>query len=218
MGTAAVESLSTTTPVYWTRFPARAMQRADWSDPGQGHRSVMRLFPHTLPGPPSERRAGAGILYRVDIVGAEPVVLVQSAVAPELLPAGAKTLELEPTTWRIATGATIMFRVAYCPVVRRSVKGDEQRRIAERGLRVGESPKFLLSRLSTVLDNVEVLDLRRESTKRHRTKNAPPVLTRDVVDAIAIVKDADAFEQLRRHGVGRAKSYGCGLLTARVVS
>ena len=37
----------------------------------------------------------------------------------------------------------------------------------------------------------------------------------DTVDGIAIVKDSVELEKILLNGVGRAKSYGCGLLSIR---
>lgn len=210
--------------VYWTRFPARAMTGADWSDPWAAHRSVMRLFPQQLPGPESERRSQAGILYRVDVVNSEPVVLVQSLIPPELLPAGARTLEFDPLAWRLNVGTQVVFRVAYNPVVRNSVKDTDATRvrITERALLPDQSEEWLMAKLSRSLQDIVVLNTRRtilpQKDSRKRQSSAPPRLTVDVTDASAVVADAQAFTDLRTHGLGRAKSYGCGLLTAQPMS
>lgn len=224
MGATASEPMTEARAVYWTRFPARAIAEADWSDPWAAHRSVMRLFPQTLPGPKAARRATAGILYRLDVVNSEPVVLVQSLVQPELLPTMAKTLEFDATTWQIPAGTQIVFRVAYNPLARQSIRGIDatRTRIAERPLNPNESRAWLQSKLSDALDEVIVLNARRRATPRksprdHDVTGAPKRMTMDVVDASATVKDAVAFADLRIHGVGRAKSYGCGLLTARAI-
>jgi CRISPR system Cascade subunit CasE len=219
MGVSAPEQVKT---VHWTRFPAAALDDVDWADHHAAHRAVMRLFPPALNGHRDQRRASSMILYRVDLVAAEAVVLVQSAIAPQLLPPQARTLRLSEQAWVFEPGDRIAFRVAVNPVRRRTVRsapapvaGQRRDRTADKDRVVGavtvdEMPGWLTGKLGDAVTDLEVVNHYRDETIHGRHK-----VIVDTLDCIATVANAETLDRLRRHGVGRAKSYGCGLLTAR---
>ena len=219
MGLTAPEQVST---VRWTRFLAADLP-TDWTDQKAAHRAIMAMFPRDLPGDPAARRAAHGILYRLDNLGGQAVVLVQSAIAPVLLPPAAQTMTVPEHAWRFAPGDRVAFRVAVNPVKRigkvdprltaedratRTLVADGKAR--EVGIGFDEVPGWVAAKVADALTDIEVLDQYRDTTKggRHR-------LTVDTLDCLATVVDTDRFDALRRDGVGRAKAYGCGLLTAR---
>lgn len=195
-------------PPYWSTFPAAALSGVDWDDHEDSHRAVMRLFPKVLAGPSGERRATAGILYRLDDLDGARTVLVQSDVPPELLPAQARTMTVPEQAWSLPSGARVQFRVAVNP---------ERRRDRDRGYLIppDEVPAWLEQRTQDTLEDLEVLVSVRRMTRAGRRRR---VLTVETIDAVATVKDGAAFEHLRRSGVGRAKSFGAGLLTARRIA
>ncbi len=221
--------------VHWTRFPADSLSDVDWSDHRQSHRGVMRLFPRHLDGPRSEKRDAAGILYRLDSIGGTPIVLVQSQVTPEMVPPIAQTMEVAYRSWTFEPGDQVAFRVAVNAVRRVSTSyTDDTRRTqldghdAAQRRRAGQGraprrqtalsvdpddvPAWLVARLAGVLEEVAVIHHFRDVTAAASHK-----VVVDTLDAVGVVTDSDAFATLRRTGVGRSKSYGCGLLTAHHV-
>lgn len=228
----------TTTGVHWTQFPASALTDhqglpLNWADHSSAHKAVSRLFPAQLPGEAGARRAEAGILYRIDTLQGVPTVLIQSRVAPALAPIGARSVELSERAWTFRAGDRIAFRVAVNPISRttRYYEDDAkktpttwsneaghqgQSRIkahAKRTARVvpaDEVGDWLSERLGAALTDVQIMDHRRD-----KTGSGPHRLAVDTIDAVAIVSDPAEFDRLRSEGVGRSKSYGCGLLTAR---
>lgn len=217
MGLLAPESLIANPAgnlVHWTRFPARSLPNTDWTDHEAAHRGVMRLFETRLAGPRNTRRSLAGVLYRTDLIGDEPVVTVQSANAPELFPVEARTMLVGERAWKMDAGDLVRFRVAVNPLRRNKRQG------TERVISADEVPAWLAERLGESLTEVDIINHTRDTLKyaakgAARQKATPPVVVIDNVDGTATVADADMFERLRRDGVGRAKAYGCGLLTAQ---
>ncbi|MFC6154795.1 type I-E CRISPR-associated protein Cas6/Cse3/CasE [Nocardioides yefusunii] len=238
-------SAATKTGVFWTQFPVTALTGADgrpvdWSDHQAAHRAVMRLFPPRLPGSAKDRRASSGILYRVDVlVPGEPgVVLVQSLVPPELTPALSRTTEVSRRGWEFEVGDPITLRVAVNPVRRTTryyvdsdketlregsnsrgetpVRRPDGRRDRSNSKQTAtvvtpeEMPAWLDDRLGGALEGVEVVNHFRDTSLSGRQK-----LVVDTFDLTAKVQDPAAFSQIRLEGLGRGKSYGCGLITAR---
>lgn len=206
--------------VVWTQFPAEAIQ-ADWTNPIDAHRAVMALFPRTLAGEGGARRAPSQILYRLDNLDGILTVFVQSGVVPEKIPPAARMMTVNDNAWRTQVGDRVMFRVAVNPITRRNVKtpradGGVSRSTVTAVVAPDDLVTWLSARTGHALTDLSVLDHFRdtltltEGRKRRR-------LVVDTIDAVAVVTDPQAFEELRREGVGRSKSYGCGLLTARRV-
>lgn len=220
------------TPVYWTTFPARAIQN-DWADPNAAHRAVMRLFPTTLPGPAHERRAAAAILYRLDNIGGELTVLVQSNRMPESIPLEGRAMTVTDRGWDNATGDLIAFRVAVNPVIRGKVPKTTQptnprtrnsgngpvtaKRDQTRGTVTPEDlPAWLAYRLGDAVTDITIVNHVRDVHRAARNNsNGPTIITIDTIDAIATVTNPTELDRLRRTGIGRSKAYGCGLITAR---
>lgn len=201
MGIAAPEQVKTP---FWCTFPAHAITGVDWNDHEQAHRAVMKLFPQKLPGPPGRVRSEAGILFRNDAINGVPTILVQSDIPPELLPAQARTMSVPDDVWRIEDGSLIEFRVAVNPVRRfrnhtRPVHGDE-------------FDAWIAERIEHALGDVKIANIARRMTTASKGQRQLSLAT---VDGIANVIDGQALEKLRHDGVGRSKSYGAGLLTAR---
>lgn len=228
------------TGVFLTQFPGGALSNAsgrplDWSDHVEAHRAVMRLFSPGLTGDPDRRREASGILYRVDVATngdavPERTILVQSLVAPEVTPPVARSFEVGVSTWSMADADRVVFRLAVNPVSRKTIRfNDEQKtKRLSRPRQSGEktsrrqvasviSPDaiegWLARRLDGSLTDIELVSHLRDETlsKGHR-------IVVDTIDAFATVADAAKFDAQRRTGLGRAKAYGCGLITARVVS
>lgn len=235
-------SASTKTGIYLTQFPASALTGIDglpldWTDHVEAHRAVSRLFPVRLPGPAAERRAAAGILYRLDALAtdAEPTVLVQSLVLPELTPPLSRTTEVSRRSWGVATGVPVAFRLAVNPVRRttryyldenrstpapdphltRTADGRRDRSRTKQTARVvpiDELQDWLDSKIGAALSEIEIIGHYRDTTESGSRAGRYKIVV-DTIDALARVADPVVLDRLRIEGVGREKAYGCGLLT-----
>ena len=197
--------------VFWTRFPARALPRTNWSDHIDAHKAVMRLFPVWLDGPVDERRKHAKILFRIDILNGEPVVMVQSSVAPEMLPAGARTMQVSNVAWAVEAGATVRFRAAV-----RAIKRNGRAK-TETVVPAAEAEAWFAARLGTSVTGLDILNHARDEYRHTKKagKNTPSHIVVDVFDCLAQIADVEVFDRLRIEGLGRSKAYGAGLLTAQ---
>lgn len=204
MGSTAPELTRT---VYWTQFPAHALTGTDWTNHHDAHRAIMRLYPTRLPGNPEQRRAGTGILYRVDTIENILTVLIQSSIPPELTPSTARTLTVPEHIWYLPAAARIQFRVALNPV----------RRHGNQTLPVptADIAAWVEKKLAGALGDVEIVNIAQSETRARRNQSGPPALVIATVDGLAMIREADAFTHLRTHGIGRAKAYGAGLITAQ---
>lgn len=226
------------TGVFLTQFPGASLtdsdgQPVDWTDHEAAHRAVMRLFAPRLAGSPERRRHAAGILYRVDVAAngdgiPDPTILVQSLVRPEVVPPVARSIEVSESAWTPATGAHVIFRVAVNPVRRttRYFVDAAKKKPAPPGTRtrharqtssavpVGEIADLIFRKTGGALTDVDVISHLRDTTETRRGRAFHRVIV-DTVDAVATVDDPTALDRVRREGVGRAKAYGCGLLTIK---
>lgn len=233
------------TGIHWTQFPATALTGpdglpVDWTDHRAAHQAVSRLFAPRLPGAAGERRAEAGILYRLDVLapGEPAVVLVQSLVPPELTPALSRSTEVSRRAWDLAPGDRVAVRLSVNPVRRTTrhyedaakakvlASSNVSRPEGERGgqdprdrrhtrqtaavVPAAESTEWLLQKLGSSLIEVEAVNHFRDTSRSGLQK-----LVVDTFDLMATASDVGELERLRISGIGRAKSYGCGLLTAR---
>lgn len=227
------------TGVYLTQFPGVALTGrdglpVDWSDHRAAHQAVMRLFAQRLEGVPERRREQAGVLYRVDVASngdgtPEVTVLVQSTVAPEVVPPVARSIEVSERAWEVESGEQVVFRVAVNAVRRttRYFMDEAKRQPAEVGERtafsrqtasvtpVAEIHDWLTGKLAPALESIEIVSHLRDTTESGRGKGARHRVIVDTIDAFGTVADVGSLDELRRVGVGRGKAYGCGLLTVK---
>ena len=169
------------------------------TNPDRLHRAVMSLFASVPELQQGNRREELEILWRLEPDGS---VLVRSATTPTNLPRSARTRS--ETAIGATPGLPVLFRIAVNAVHRRSA-----------GLGGGTFPvedieTWLAERLSPGLEGIAVFSHDRTvgiSRKRRLT------VQRDLVEGVASLGDPEALDRLLRHGVGRAKAFGCGLLT-----
>lgn len=171
-----------------------------WDDQEQVHQAVMSLFRPDLPGAPGERRAASGILYRLE--GEHRRLLVQSAIAPQRTDHGIRLTTLEGLLDQIDAGRRVRFSADLNAVRCQARTG---RRLP---VPAGELSQWTIDRLTPSLRHVELLDARLV------TRSAGPVpIVVARVTGIGVVGQPDGLIRLLRSGVGRAKAYGCGLLS-----
>lgn len=197
----------TTIPLYSTRNGRFAKDL-----PAQQiHRDVMSLF-----GDLEGKRADNGILFRLDemanIKDAEGrlrtgrALLVRSAVEPTF-PEGSltPTMRREAVTVQEkaapAAGTTVMFQV--------DVNTAQRHGKIESPVPVDQMGQWVTEKLEAALN---ILGITRMDS---RTIDGPTGgrMRITAVAGVGQVKDSEALERLRTHGVGRAKNYGAGLIT-----
>lgn len=189
-----------------TLIPAQSVRVRSWSDHGELHRMVMGLFASAdLPGEATEKRLSRNILFRVDETASGKIILVRSDVAPTNLPREAKTklVAVDAPT----AGTPIRFRMTV-NAIRRSRPADPSIKRGKGVTPVEHISDWVTGHLSVALDDVTVFNHDRTVV----TSGKSP-LQLDVIDGYATVSDQAALESVLRHGVGRAKAFGCGLLT-----
>ncbi len=221
--------------VFLTKYPAHeALMVNHPSKPHQGwdinspifrHRAIMNLFPELESNNP---RATSSILFRLDTVpGNAPYFLIQSSVAPEEgHPIETKKVELTSP----AKGTHIAFRLAINAIRRKGRKESSDRKRAQGIIQIpfdGDTnadehlprmTEWLTNKLSPALGDVTIMNHQRQALGSNRSgssKGNPFVVQVDTVDGFARVENPAHLEKLLLQGVGRAKSYGCGLISIR---
>ncbi|MGJ9586027.1 type I-E CRISPR-associated protein Cas6/Cse3/CasE [Actinotignum sp. GS-2025e] len=178
----------------------------------------MRYFPQTNAEHP---RAEMGILFRLDHVpGDAPFFLIQSREpVPQLnLPHEAATKEVELK--ELPAGTPVSFRIAINAIQRIGTGGTRSIPLD------GEEPapgipslsEWLSAKLSPALTNTEIIDARREVLTTGSGKDKQRAVQIDTINGVATVGDSGALLTAQTNGVGRAKSYGCGLLSIQALS
>lgn len=188
------------------RVPAvhRAFYRLHWDDAEAVHRRVMRLFPVDLHRDETGgARVAANILFRIELQAANPYVLVQSDVEPS--DASLPRRQLDDFLAIVESGRRLRFRTDVNAVRMKS----RTRRLEPVAL--SEVPSWLGgTRLGEGLEDVEVAVPGEFHVRRGKNKTPVRVIR---LDGRAVVRDADAVKRVIRQGIGRARSYGCGLVS-----
>lgn len=82
----------------------------------------------------------------------------------------------------------------------------------------GDLNYWLQQKLSPGLSDVSILNHQREvihSSKDLKSKGK--TIQIDLIDGVGIIEEVSALEDMLNKGIGRAKAYGCGLLTINVL-
>jgi CRISPR system Cascade subunit CasE len=176
------------------------------------HSSVMRLFGPLPQLPGSGARSAAGVLFRVEPVtdGVIPFVLIRSKFAPVVTTSTMRTGVDLPNP---GTGATISFRVAVNAV--RRARRTQNGAAGITPVPADELPDYLAERLTPALSDVVIFNHSRTVIGLKGNGRAP--VQTDLFDGIAVIADMSALELALEHGVGRAKNFGCGMLTVRAM-
>ena len=183
--------------------PSLVSRVRDWADRGTVHHAVMALFAPNLPGNETTKRAEAAILYRVEDDHRSPHLLVQSRVAPDIDTAGLARTDLTGLTPRLTSGTIVRFRLDV-NAVRSQSRTRHRLPVPEL-----EIPEWLTKTvMNRGLSSIEVGEL---TVSVLRASNTPLRIAR--IDGTASIHDGVALLTLLAEGVGRAKAYGCGLLS-----
>jgi CRISPR system Cascade subunit CasE len=175
------------------------------------HQRIMQGFPDENR---ENSRADWNVLYRQEIDS--PVVLVQSTVEPDWVKLPERYLEkhkikpLNDVLNHLAKGERLQFRLKANPSKRSKETG---KTIAITGRaeqvswleRKGEQNGFQL----LGLDVIPVPNLYGRKSSNPGAIKIVSALYQGTLEIL----DAEAFKQAVRHGIGRGRSYGCGLLS-----
>ena len=194
-----------------TLNPASRRCRHDMADPHAMHRTLMALYPHT---PEAAARHHLGVLWRAE-PGDPPTLLLQSHTAPDVgaLPDGYATAQIRDLSAHLralAAGQIVRYRLTANPARtlraggtnhQKTVPAAEigdwwQRRAQSIGLNPVDTPTAIAQPTRPINRGGHLIPIR---------------ATR--IDGAAEIGDADALRAAIRGGVGRAKAWGCGLLT-----
>ncbi|WP_216382154.1 type I-E CRISPR-associated protein Cas6/Cse3/CasE [Arcanobacterium phocae] len=228
--------------LYLTKYPihlalsqkATNKPRNGWdeTDPQFRHRAVMAIFDTIDSAHPRE---SAAILFRTDyLAGQAPFFLIQSEIPPTHVPDGAQTVERKIDT--LPAGTPVRFRLAINAIRRKTVSNNvtsPKSQIIATPIPFDFSPKaseslqdqetmtpWLSNKLKKALHDVTITNHQREllGVDRHGKSTASMTVQVDTVDAVATVTDGAELSNLILNGVGRAKAYGCGLLTVQALA
>lgn len=209
--------------------PARRGAQRLLASPHVLHAAVLAGFPD--PEPTSSGR----VLWRLDQRQHDIRLYIVSPRIPDLthlaeqagwpsLPDTWQTRPYQPVLDRIENGHRYAFRLTANPT--RSVRGEETSRGKPRGhVTVEQQEAWLLARqprAGFAVDeredyglNLVVRDRKLLGFRRRETEVVLRVVT---YEGVLTVTDRDAFVRSLCFGIGRAKGYGCGLLTIAPVS
>ncbi|KAA9157938.1 type I-E CRISPR-associated protein Cas6/Cse3/CasE [Amycolatopsis acidicola] len=195
--------------------------RRDYANVHDMHRTLMSAYPE-LP-PTTVARQTHGILWRLDSHRGGFTQYVQSHTEPDWtkLPDGhlttpAETRPLQPVLDAVAAGRKFAFRLVANPT---KCDGKTRRRIPFRQpadqidwlIRQGERHGFAIPAAARGLPDIATTPI----TKITGQKNQTTKITVEPVrfDGHLLVTDPAAFTAALTNGIGRAKAYGCGLIS-----
>ncbi len=206
--------------MYLTRIALDSKRRETMralSSPGVLHGAVERCFE-------GER---ARSLWRTDVLHGTTYLLILSAAKPSCAhiaeqfgssgDAG-ETKDYGPLLARIEPGQRWRFRLRANPVRSVSRGSDAERGRVYAHVTLEQQKQWLLERaekngFALDPDEFNVMDTRWEIFKKHGDERRKVTLRTATFEGILTVTDADAFIRTLTEGIGRAKAYGCGLLT-----
>ncbi|SCG38569.1 type I-E CRISPR-associated protein Cas6/Cse3/CasE [Micromonospora coxensis] len=189
------------------RHPAA---RRDLRDITAVHRRVMSLVPDDLGEQPRQQ---AGVLFRLDHTTAGPVLLVQTALPPDpaRLPDGYGTIDtrdVSPLLKALTTGMAVHYRIA-ANASKRAWKGDNAGKVVALS---GEQAEQWWQRKADA-HGLGLRQLRAQPQPAARGRAVPVRHAITLFEGQAVIADADQVRAAVLAGIGRGRSFGCGLLS-----
>lgn len=189
---------------------------ADLRDATRLHRRVMSLFPKDL-GPSARQNAAA--LFRLDEQPTGFAILIQSALKPALdnLPTSygaARTKSLTPLLDGLTEGANVHYRIianATSKLGKNTTAGRPKQVVPLYGADADHWWERHADAAGLILRSLYSSQLAHVTGQRGG--DARIIHARTRFDGTATVTDPKALIDKIRTGIGRGKSFGCGLLT-----
>ncbi|ASO20764.1 CRISPR system Cascade subunit CasE [Actinoalloteichus hoggarensis] len=177
------------------------------------HRTLMRLLPDDLGERPREC---GGLLYRIEPGRAGVGLLAQTRQPPRLaalpaeLAAGARDRDLRPLLDSLRPGVRVRYRIVANATRRHGNSAEQEKRGKLKVLRGTEADLWWLRKATAAgLHPLQVVSSPVDDVLgAHGTRHG---LTR--FDGVGMVTDADLLRAAVADGIGRAKTYGCGMLS-----
>lgn len=193
--------------------------RRDLTDAARLHRRVMMLVPDGL-GPDARRTAG--VLFRVEETRTGVQVLVQTDAEPEpsRLPSAygqTAVRRLDPLLDTLDKGSIVRYRIAANASKRLGRNSEHPGKVV--ALRGSAAEQWWADRAADHGLAIRSLTAVRGTDAIGRRENGQPIrhaITR--FDGLAVVTDPDTVRAAVHYGIGRGKSYGCGLLSLALTS
>lgn len=213
--------MTTLTRIYLN--PAKRGGRKLLTNPQAMHAAVRGAFP------PDIDTENSRVLWRVDNRQHEHILYILGPERPDahhiVEQAGWETRPAETADYagllnRITEGQKWRFELAANPVSSKS-RGEGKRGRIVAHVTADQQMQWLLERSErdgfvVVRDEGENLQARvtkRDVLRFRRTEKRPVTLHTARFTGVLEVKDPERFRQTLTHGLGRAKAYGCGLMT-----
>ncbi|MFD0555682.1 CRISPR-associated Cse3 family protein [Stackebrandtia endophytica] len=180
------------------------------------HRYLMRLVDDDLGEHP---RRTAGLLYRIENIDATTTMLVQTAQEPrtERLPSSSlmavQTRQIGPIIGALHPGRLVKYRIVANPTKRWGNSAAPEQQGKLRVLRGDSAQQWWIDRADghgLDINSTQWRPLPDVTVKRGRHAMAQ-------FDGTATVRDAAAVRDAILTGIGRARSYGCGLLSLALI-
>ena len=214
--------------MYLTRFrinPQRRESRKLLGSPQAMHAAVLASY-MDAPAPTNESR----VLWRVDNIGPQVTLYISGPTPPDptalkenagwpALPGGWDTAEYQPFLDKLDQGQTWAFRLTANPV--RFGRTDKHDRTVPMGhVTVEQQTTWLIDRADKhgmAIDPATVA-VQASRTWQFRRQGRPVTLKVATFDGALSITDPDSFRRMLCAGIGRARGYGCGLMTLARVS
>jgi CRISPR system Cascade subunit CasE len=213
--------------MFMTRMPLNIRRRGAvhlLGSPQRMHAAVMAAFPDATAG------EGGRVLWRVDRSHQGVALFVVSPLAPDLTHVAEEAGWPTTTTWEtkqydhfvsgIAAGDRMAFRLRANPVHSVRTRSDQADTKVTAHVTATQQGQWLLDRgtangfaIVEGADGADQVLVRDRQTERFRRGGQIVTLSSAVFEGELVVQDAEAFRGVLTAGLGRAKAYGCGLMT-----
>ncbi|WKU03502.1 type I-E CRISPR-associated protein Cas6/Cse3/CasE [Micromonospora sp. HUAS LYJ1] len=189
------------------RHPAA---RHDLRDITAVHRRVMSLLPDDLGEQP---RHQAGALFRLDHTTTGPALLIQTTMPPDpsRLPDGygtVQTRDITPLLTALTSGMTVHYRIA-ANASKRAWKGDNAGKVV--ALSGPQAEQWWQRKAEASGLHLHNLHAEPQPAAVGRATPVRHAITR--FDGQAVITDPDQARTAILSGIGRGRSFGCGLLS-----
>lgn len=209
---------------YLTRItpnPADRTAHTELGDADLLHRRLMRMLPDGLG---EHARQQTGLLFRVEETLAGRHILMQTRIEPDLaaLPSGygdTEARDLSPLLERLRDGARVQYRITANPTKRNAVGKAAGKVTVLNGPAAEEWWTAKAAACGLTVGDVAVFTLP-DAIGKKRSRDPRTWIRHGLrrFDGVATVTNAEALREAVLCGVGRAKSYGAGLLSLKVLA